>query len=103
MATTPDTPYRIVWRPLAQADLVGIIDVMALDNPIQAEAFWQDLRDTLLALADHPQRGRRARPGLPAFVGERVLHGNYIAFYRVLDASRAVEVLRVRHTAQRTL
>jgi toxin ParE1/3/4 len=35
-------------------------------------------------------------------VRELVLHLHYIAFYRVLDASRTVEILRVKHTSQQT-
>ena len=31
-----------------------------------------------------------------------VLHANYIAFYRVIDTSRTVEILRVKHVAQQT-
>jgi plasmid stabilization system protein ParE len=31
-----------------------------------------------------------------------VLHANYIAFYRVIDSSRTVEILRIKHVAQQT-
>ena len=96
------TPYRIVWRPIAEADLDSIIDYIAQDNPTKAEAFGQELRDKTLPLAQHPKLGRTGRPGLPAFLRELVAHRNYIVFYRVLDEARTVEILRVKHTAQQT-
>jgi len=94
-------PYRIVWRPIAETDLDNIIDYIAQDKPIMAEEFGQDLRDKTLPLAQHPKLGRTGRPGLPAFLRELVAHRNYIVFYRVLDEARTVEILRVKHTAQR--
>ena len=96
------TPYRIVWRPIAEADLDSIIDYIAQDNPTKAEAFGQELHDKTLPLAQHPKLGRTGRPGLPAFLRELVAHRNYIVFYRVLDEARTVEILRVKHTAQQT-
>ena len=100
--TKAKTPYRIVWRPIAEADLDSIIDYIAQDNPTKAEAFGQELRDKTLPLAQHPKLGRTGRPGLPAFLRELVAHRNYIVFYRVLDEARTVEILRVKHTAQQT-
>lgn len=94
------TPYRIVWRPMAEADLANIIDFIAQDNPARAETFGQELRDKALPLAQHPKMGRTGRPGLPAAVRELVAHRNYIVFYRVLDDAGTVEILRVKHAAQ---
>jgi addiction module RelE/StbE family toxin len=96
------TPYRIVWRPIAEADLDSIIDYIAQDNPTKAEAFGQELRDKTLPLAQHPKLGRTGRPGLPAFLRELVAHRNYIVFYRVVDEARTVEILRVKHRTQQT-
>lgn len=98
----PKTPYCIVWRPIAEADLGNIVDYIAEDNPIRAEEFGQELRAKVLPLAQHPKLGRTGRPGLPAYLRELVVHRSYIIFYRVLDGSRAVEILRVKHVAQQT-
>ncbi|SCX47766.1 type II toxin-antitoxin system RelE/ParE family toxin [Nitrosospira sp. Nsp1] len=94
--------YRIVWRPIAEADLDSIIDYIAQDNPNKAETFGQELRDKTLPLAQHPKLGRTGRPGLPVFLRELITHRNYIVFYRVLDEARTVEILRVKHTTQQT-
>ena len=96
----PSQPYLITWRPLAEADLEGIVDYIAEDNPMRAEEFGLELREKVLNLADHPMLGRKGRPGLPAWVRELVVHRNYIVFYRVLEESSTVEILRVRHAAQ---
>lgn len=95
-------PYRIVWRPMAETDMDNIIDYIAQDDPARAGAFGQELRDKTLPLAQHPKMGRTGRPGLPAFVRELVVHRDDIVFYRVLDAARTVEILRVKHAAQQT-
>lgn len=94
------TGYRIVWRPMAEADLDSIIDPIAHDNPTRVEEFGQALRDKTMPLAKHPQMGRTGRPGLPDFVRELIVHRNYIVLYRVLDEVRTVEILRVKHAAQ---
>ena len=99
----PSQPYLITWRPLAEADLEGIVDYIAEDNPMRAEAFGQELREKVFNLADHPMLGRKGRPGLPAWVRELVVHRNYIVFYRVLEQSSTVEILRVRHAAQQVV
>ncbi|MGS0743160.1 type II toxin-antitoxin system RelE/ParE family toxin [Glaciimonas sp. GG7] len=98
--TNAKTPYRIVWRPIAETDLDNIVDYIAQDNSTKAEEFGQELRDKTLLLAQHPNLGRIGRPGLPAFVRELVAHRNYLIFYRVLDETHTVEILRVRYTAQ---
>jgi len=40
---------------MAEADLDGIMDYIAHDNPTKAEAFGQQLRDKTLPLAQHPK------------------------------------------------
>lgn len=95
-----NTPYRIVWRPMAEVDLDNIVDYIAQDNPVKAEEFGQELRAKVLPLAQHPRLGRTGRPSLPAFLRQLVVHRNYIVFYRVLAKSHTVEILRIKHTAQ---
>ena len=93
-------PYSVIWRPIAEADLDNIIDSIAQDSPANAKKFGKELRDKTKQLAEFPGSGRLGRPGLPDWLRELVAHKNYIIFYRVLDESRTVEVLRVKHAAQ---
>lgn len=94
--------YRIEWRPKAREDLRGIVRYIGKDSPIRAKTFGKELRDKTKPLAEFPNMGRAGRPGLPDWLRELVAHKNYIIFYRVLDESRTVEILRVKHTAQQT-
>jgi addiction module RelE/StbE family toxin len=94
--------YRIAWRPKASDDLRNIVRYIAQDSPTRARTFGKTLREKVQPLAHHPMLGHEGRPGLPAGVRELVLHPNYIAFYRVIEASRTVEILRVKHSAQQT-
>ena len=55
---------------------------------------WDEAEDAL--------RSHMAWADIAAGVRELVLHANYIAFYRVIDSSRTVEILRVKHVAQQT-
>ena len=93
-------PYSVIWRPIVEADLDNIIDYIAQDSPANAKKFGKELRDKTKQLAVLPGSGRSGRPGLPSWLRELVAHKNYIIFYRVLDESRTVEILRVKHAAQ---
>ena len=98
----PGADYRIAWRSKALEDLRSIVRYIAQDSPARARTFGKKLREKVRPLAQHPLLGHEGRPGLPADVRELVLHANYIAFYRVIDTSRTVEILRVKHVAQQT-
>jgi len=94
--------YRIEWRPMAREDLRAIVRYIGKDSPTRAKSFGQKLRDKTKSLAQHPELGRKGRPGLPEWLRELVVYPNYIAFYRVLAEARTVEILRVKHAAQQT-
>jgi addiction module RelE/StbE family toxin len=100
--TKAKAPYRIGWRPKAREDLRAIVRYIGKDNPTEARRFGKDLRDKTLPLAQYPELGRTGRPGLPDYVRELTVHRNYIVFYRVLDETRTVEILRVEHAVQQT-
>ncbi|EMO4164927.1 type II toxin-antitoxin system RelE/ParE family toxin [Pseudomonas extremaustralis] len=95
-------PYRIEWRPMAREDLRAIVRYIGQDNPTRAKSFGQELRDKTKPLAQHPELGRHGRPGLPEWLRELIVHPNYIVFYRVLAEARTVQILRVKHAAQKT-
>lgn len=86
---------------MAETDLDKIIDYIAQDNPSRAVSFGLELSDVTLLLSQNPKLGRAGRPGLPEFLRELVVHPNYIVFYRVLTKARTVEILRVKHAAQK--
>lgn len=96
MSTEP--PYHVEWRPMAREDLHAIIRYIGQDSPARAQSFGRELRHKTEPLAQHPEMGRLGR--LPG-TRELVVHPNYIVFYRVLDEVRTVQVLRVKHAAQK--
>jgi toxin ParE1/3/4 len=98
--TNAKLPFKIGWRPEAIEDLRAIVRYIAGESAIQARSFGKKLRDATIPLAQYPRLGRTGRPGLPEAVHELVVHANYIVFYRVRDADRMVEILRVKHAAR---
>lgn len=94
--------YRIEWRPMAREDLRAIVRYIGKGNPTRAKSFGQELRDKTRPLAQHPELGRKGRPGLPDWLRELVVYPNYIVFYRVLAEARTVEILRVKRATQQT-
>lgn len=88
---------------MAETDLDNIVDYIAQDNLTRAEEFGQELRAKVLLLAQYPELGRKRRPGMQDWLRELIVHKNYIIFYRVLDESHTVEILRVKHVAQQML
>ncbi|HSM27547.1 MAG TPA: type II toxin-antitoxin system RelE/ParE family toxin [Thioalkalivibrio sp.] len=50
---------------MAREDLRAIVDYIGKGNPTRAKRFGQELRDKTKPLAQHPEPGRKGRPGLP--------------------------------------
>ncbi len=78
-----------------------VIGFEAGKRVVDAKSFGQELRDRTKPLAGQQELGRKGRPGLHAWLRERVVRPNYIVFYRVLAEAHTVEILRVKHAAQR--
>lgn len=80
----------------AEADLEGIGDRIAQDDPARAASFVRELRERCIGLARYPKRF----PLVPRYEQHGVrhcVHGNYLIFYRV--GAEAVVVLHVLHGA----
>ncbi len=83
----------ITWTPLAQADLIAIVDYLLELNSIAAIAAEQRITEAIEQLADFPGLGR---PGRVASTRELVITDTpYIAAYRA--QREQIEVLRVLH------
>ena len=80
--------------------VLGLPLLAQAQEVIAAKSFGKALRDKTQSLAQHPELGRKGRPGLPDWLRELVVHPNYIVFYRVLADARTVQILRVKHVAQ---
>lgn len=87
---------RLVFTDQAEADLEAISDYIALDSPVRAVTFIQELRRDCVELRTMPEwyplferhRSRGIR---------RRVHGNYLIFYRV--GAETVEILHILYGA----
>ena len=83
---------RLKWRPLAETDLLDILDYIGQDNPDAALSLVEMIRDKTEASRTRP---RMYREGRMRGTREMVVHRNYIVFYRVSE--HTVTVQRVKH------
>lgn len=73
---------KVVITSAAEADLEGIADYIARDNPVRAVSFVRELYECCLDIADMPE----AWPIVPRYEHHRIrrrVHGRYLIFYRV--------------------
>lgn len=80
----------------AEADLEGIGDYIARDNPTRALSFVRELARACLDLADMPE----AWPVVPRYEHHgirRGVHGRYLIFYRI--SSEQITVLYILNGA----
>ena len=88
--------HRLEWKKQARLDLIKIVEHIAEGNPDAADKLADDIESKAEGLREHPELYRAGRK---RGTREMVVHPHYIVIYRV--RTEAVEVLRVKHTAQR--
>lgn len=93
MTDTP--PFRVIWSPRAVRDLAGIDSYIGQFAPLAAQRFTARLVATVISLDSNPHRGRLVGGG----VRELVVINPYLVRYRV--TAQGVQILRIRHGAQR--
>lgn len=86
----------LLWKPAAIADRKSITAYIAQDNPRAAIDVGDMLIEKAAQLDHNPMQGRIGRV---KGTRELVVHPNYILIYRIVG--KIVEVLRVKHAAQR--
>jgi addiction module RelE/StbE family toxin len=86
---------RLKWRPLAETDLLDILDYIGQDNPDAALSLVEMIQDKTEALRTRPKMYREGRM---RGTREMVVHRNYIVFYRVSE--HTVTIQRVKHVRQ---
>lgn len=86
---------RLTWSAMAYKDRLRILELIAEENPIAAEALDETFRDKARRAAQYPalyKSGRR--PG----TREIVVHPNYVMVYRTLVDQ--IEIIRILHARQ---
>jgi len=86
---------RLKWRPLAETDLLDILDYIGQDNPDAALSLVEMIQDKTEALRTRPKMYREGRM---RGTREMVVHRNYNVFYRVSE--HTVTIQRVKHARQ---
>ena len=86
---------RVIFSRLAEADLEGIGDYIARDNPRRALSFIVELRRQCAKIAEAPQAYRR-RPELGTDI-RSCAHGNYLIFFQ--EDQGGLAIVRILHGA----
>ena len=89
--------YVVIILEEAHEDLRSIVAYIAIANPRAAETLGRELLDDAMSLGSVPYRGSRVknRPGLL-----KLIHGNYLIYYRIQEQKKAVEIVAFKHGAQ---
>jgi toxin ParE1/3/4 len=90
-------PGHIFRTPEATADLDGIWDYIARDNPVAADRVIDELNDSFVLLADNPEIGE-LQLHLADGVYRRFICRNCVIYYRPLEDG--VVLVRVLHGAR---
>jgi len=88
--------HRLEWKKQANNDLIEIVVHIAEDNQVAADQLADLILSKAEQLREHPELYRAGRK---RGTREMVVHPHYIVIYRV--QKETVEILRVKHTAQR--
>jgi toxin ParE1/3/4 len=83
---------RLVLSPLAEKDLIEILDYIARDKPEAALRWVEKIRTTCKIIAENPEIGER-RTEFKTGQFRSTLVGKYVVFYRPI--SDGIEVARV--------
>lgn len=88
---------KIQWSPLAIGRVTEIAEYIALDSPIIANKWVNEIFDTTEKLLDFPEIGRVV-PELQDQTIRELLKGNYRVIYKVEIGT--ISILTVRHGRQ---
>jgi len=88
--------YTLHYLPIAQEDLISILDYIASDSPSRASAFIEKLDTQIGRLERHPFLGRVPRhPKLREFGYRVLIVASYLVFYTI--RGDRIEIHRVIH------
>ena len=88
--------FEINYLPIAQQDLVDILEYIQIDNPSAALNLLGEIDQVISGLEDFPQLGFIPKDNHLKNLGYRILVvNNYLVFYVILNES--VEIRRIIH------
>jgi toxin ParE1/3/4 len=95
--------YRVLWGDVAENDLIGIIEFIAIGDPVTAKRIFKRIRGKASALAGFPEKGRVVpelrEQGITAYrelivSPWRIIYktdNDRVLVFAVLDACRNIE------------
>ena len=89
--------YKVLIQQTAHDSLREIVSYVSTDNPTAAEKLGSELLDQALSLESLPFRGSQVRKR-PGYL--KLVHSNYLIYYRIKEEEKVVEVLRFVRGAQ---
>ena len=91
-----DKRYRVEYLPVAQEDLISIVEYIQVDDPSAVQNFIDDVDRTISKLSNFPYMGSIPKDIRLMHLNYRVLIiDNYLVFYVVID--EVVEIRRILH------
>ena len=91
--------YQIRLSPLAQTDYDTIFEYIADFDVTVAEDFMNSIMEKIETLEHSPLVGKVD----VANNCRRLVKRPYLIYYRVLESSKTVEIIHIRHGARKTL
>ena len=89
--------YTVVFSKSADKDIINIVRHVAVENPQAAKKLGSNLLDLALSLDSMPYRGSKVKKRRGIL---KLIHGNYLIYYRVNENKRIVEILSFTHSAR---
>jgi plasmid stabilization system protein ParE len=89
--------YSVILSHRASKDLTGIVKYIAAANPDAAERIGFELVNLAMSLDSMPYRGSKVKKRRGVL---KLVHGDYLIYYRVNEGKKTVEVLSFQHGAR---
>jgi len=89
--------YTVIFSKSADKDIISIVKHVAAENPEAGKKLGSSLLDLALSLDSMPYRGSKVKKRRGVL---KLIHGNYLIYYRVNEDKRTVEVLSFKHGAR---
>jgi plasmid stabilization system protein ParE len=89
--------YTVIFSKSADKDIINIVKHVAAENPQAAKKLGSNLLDLALSLDSMPYRGSKVKKRRGVL---KLIHGNYLIYYRVSENKRSVEILSFKHGAR---